>query len=342
MSIPNPSQGIAISQQAAQGFISLPWAKLPITIFTGFSSDLVAAAKRDPFVYRQSPFDIDALSAQKFIYSHQDNCRGSFSSSSTTADSHFTDHTSVALGVSVGNEYLNAGVTGTYDKAVLEDRAISKSSIKCTFMCGSVRPFLTPPLSGSAIAVLREGGLEAFQAVYGDYYVNAFSIGGDSAVLISTSSLDTSITENAKVVGKVQILCWEDEETLLDIAAFEESKHIRFAVTAFDTLTDLFINIPGTDDASRGLTVSETKALAGRYGALTRELPERIMKPMKALEASLKSGTGEMTFGWDSVRTVVESGLVMQVVLVPFARMREVMEVVKSAATDNKSPGVES
>ena len=124
MNIPDPSQGISLAQQSAQGFLALPWTPLPIAISTGFSSTLAAVATRDPFIYDATPFDIDQLSKQRFLYVKADS-KGKYSSTATTGSTSSQQHTSIAFGVSVGNDYLNAGVTGSYDQSVLENTSVS-------------------------------------------------------------------------------------------------------------------------------------------------------------------------------------------------------------------------
>ena len=51
----------------------------------------------------------------------------------------------------------------------------------------------------------------------------------------------------------------------------------------------------------------------------------------KILSGVLKSDHYQMEFGWEKLRAVIDSGLVVQVVLLPFAKMREVKEILSAA-----------
>ena len=123
--VPDPNEGVSIDQQAAQGFLTLPWLSLPITISKGFSTTFAKDKTRDPFIYDVSPFDTPSLENQLFTYHRHNNCRGNVASTTTTNASRASEHMSIDLGVTIGNEYLNAGVSGSYDKSVLDNRAVS-------------------------------------------------------------------------------------------------------------------------------------------------------------------------------------------------------------------------
>lgn len=124
MSISNSSQGITLSQQQSQGFLTLPWTPLPLSISTGFSTAFAANPTLNPFIYDATPFDRDQLSRQRFLYVRRET-QGNFSSVATSSTTAGKQHTSIAFGVSIGNEYLNAGVTGSYDQSVLENQAVN-------------------------------------------------------------------------------------------------------------------------------------------------------------------------------------------------------------------------
>ncbi len=119
---------MSIHRQVARGFIVLPTSSRSehIPLLTGFSS---AAAQdpsvRNPFIVDTSPFVPASVSAQKLLYRRNDVCRGSFQNNESTRKTRASEHTSVHLGVTVGFSFLGGGVSGSYDKAVLDNSEVS-------------------------------------------------------------------------------------------------------------------------------------------------------------------------------------------------------------------------
>lgn len=114
----------SIERAVACGLISLPWIPAPISLGRGFYSGLAGEAKANPFCWSDSAFGNDALRSTAIVYHPHDDCRGTYVSASTTRSTYSTDHMSLSLGVGIGNEYLGASVTGSYDKSVLDDKAV--------------------------------------------------------------------------------------------------------------------------------------------------------------------------------------------------------------------------
>jgi hypothetical protein len=108
----------------AQGYLLLPAIPNHIHPGTSFSTVLAATPRSNPFVTRTSPFEREQLETSTFVYRRADNCRGTYLSSTTSTSSSSSDHMSLTLGVSVGNAVLGASVSGSYDKAVLEDKSV--------------------------------------------------------------------------------------------------------------------------------------------------------------------------------------------------------------------------
>ena len=116
---------ITLSQQAyANGYIRLPWANRPFAMGAGFSVTLAEQTRNCPFL-QQSAFDPEGLSQAKYVYRKYMGCAGSFRSRTSTASSSSSEHLSVGFGATIGNDYLNASVTGSYDKALMSNKDVS-------------------------------------------------------------------------------------------------------------------------------------------------------------------------------------------------------------------------
>lgn len=321
----------------------LPYVDLPFTMTTGFSTTLAKIPNRDPFLYQESPFDDKALRNAKFIYARHDSCKGNFANTTTSDFGRRSEHLSIALGVSIGNDYLNAGVTGSYDSAVLENKNVGprtlhqnmsslvyrqagKSSRRCTYDCGTVRPFGDIALSTASKQLLETGGLDAFTQKYGDYYVGGLTLGGDSGVLLTYEVLDSSNVSYLKIEAEATFLCWTSTTTLAEESINEQHASMRFGITAFDTLDQRFVNLPNT------LTLEQTRRLASEYGRLTEDLPARVLTKLEGLKWLINpmgKATTPNFLGYEEVGLIVESGLVVRILLLPFKKLREVRPYLK-------------
>ena len=82
------------------------------------------------------------------------------------------------------------------------------------------------------------------------------------------------------------------------------------------------------------MELEQARVLGGEWAAVVPELPARVERKIEALEGVLwkgkgggrkgEEGEGEgRTLGSEEVAVVVESGLVIGMLLLPFAKMRE-------------------
>lgn len=74
----------------------------------------------DPWAH-QSPFDHKSLQGTTLQCNNYDGGSAAYQSSETTGSSTSSEHLSVSFGIAVGNAWLNASVTGGYDKDALEN-----------------------------------------------------------------------------------------------------------------------------------------------------------------------------------------------------------------------------
>jgi len=132
----NPSV-MTIDRQAARGVIVLPISSHIITPLTGFSSVAAQLPGGSPFI-ESSPFVESSVLSQKLRYRCSVECRGSFLSNQSVKKSRASEHLTVHLGVTVGNDILGGGVSGSYDKAVLDASDVSSlgEEAQLSLTCG--------------------------------------------------------------------------------------------------------------------------------------------------------------------------------------------------------------
>ncbi|CAI6331687.1 unnamed protein product [Periconia digitata] len=316
----NPTS-VSVQRAAAQGYLLLPPIATPIRPATCFSTALAATPAMNPFVSQHTPFDLDRLESSNFIYRTQDNCRGTYLSSSTNSSSSSYDHLSLSLGVSVGNAVLGASVTGSYDKSVLEDRSKSKTSRKTSFQAGAVQFQRPPPLSEEARQLLlpENGGFDAFTKRFGDFYVSGFTIGGDASVVISQATSKSQNVEKLKVELEVRVLCFSDTETIAEVDTSTSSFDVELNLYAFDSLDRSFVEFSAANGTA--LRFVDARKLAVEYGWRVDRMPARIEESVKSLGTILDA---RKPLSWGQVGGVLQSNVVSNLILLPFSTHREV------------------
>ena len=129
---------IPLSRQAyASGYIRLPWPNRPFALGQGFSTTLADQTRNSPF-FQLVAFDTEALAQAKFSYQRFMGCAGAFRSRESTSSSSSSEHLSVGFGATIGNDYLNASVTGGYDKVLLENKDVSRRGPGATHSVDSI------------------------------------------------------------------------------------------------------------------------------------------------------------------------------------------------------------
>ncbi|MCJ1382860.1 hypothetical protein MMC17_005973 [Xylographa soralifera] len=302
---------IPLSRQAyASGYIRLPWANRPFTLGEGFSTTLADKTRNSPFL-QLSAFDTDALAQAKLSYQRFAGCAGAFKSRESTSSSRSSEHLSVGFGATIGNDYLNVSVTGGYDKALLNNKDSCKTSIQASYRAGAIRFSGEIPLSKAATSILQGAdGFQHFSDIYGDYYVGGLHIGADTGVLVSQDREQSESSEQLSVTLKVQILCFSDSKTWnkADVSAYLNT---RFSVNCFDTLE----NIHYANDLSN---IVEAHDYGQDFAARAHGLSERCEKLLTGWTHELMQVSRETCEG------IGQSNLVAEVLLLPFAKLREV------------------
>lgn len=206
-----------------------------------------------------------------------------------------------------------------------------------------------------AIRLLDDHGYGAFVQRYGDFYITAFTIGGDAGIMISESYSSDSSSEQEKITGEGHFLGISDEEVLAEKYDSDARSASEFTLTAFDSLTNTFIDLPKQSDRAmddfvseqdlatplmpiarftnsgyRGLSTSDARNVALDFDVRVQQLPQRVRKQLAQLSQIDPQTT---RIEWDDLRMLQQSGLVFRMILVPFASHRGVRPYAAKAST---------
>jgi hypothetical protein len=192
-----------------------------------------------------------------------------------------------------------------------------KTSLKTTYPRGTIYLSRPVPLSRFALAELKiMGGFPRFRAIYGDYYVAGLNLGADTSVLLSQSSNSKTTTEVLSVNAKVHTL-WFDKTKKWDKVMETIDAHASYTVTGFDTLSNRHVKLSSALSAS----VRDVRNMCLELSELGKGLQERVEKKLR--ELNINEST---PLSWVDCDRVCRSGLVVGIILMPFATVQEYVE----------------
>jgi hypothetical protein len=210
---------------------------------------------------------------------------------------------------------------------LLKSHKISQTSY---FSAGSVQLVAEPPLTLHAKLLLQsslEGGEAAFRAEYGDYYVAALRLGGDSGAFVSVDQSETTTIEKTTLTVTVKVLFFKASKTVSH-TDIEKVQHLAFRFAGYDTLdgVNAVVNAPevGRDALMR------TQEKCASYLTKGTELAQRAIEKLEKL--GLKA---EQPLSIGECENICQSGLVVQLLLVPYTNLRGYRIAVAAASQKN-------
>lgn len=199
-----------------------------------------------------------------------------------------------------------------------EQHQSGKTSINSSIRVGFVDLATPPHLTTQAIKVIKyNGGINAFEERYGDYYVAGYRLGGDTAMLMSSSSTETKEKEVYGVTVTEDVLFFEHSDSWSkEFNAFSSESSLK--LLGYDTLS-----ATNWSEDSRGAQREAVRLLRkSRDIALSTQcLGERLSAILD--EMGLGDG-GELTM--EQCDALTKKGLVVELVLLPLRTVRHVME----------------
>lgn len=160
------------------------------------------------------------------------------------------------------------------------------------------------------------GGIPAFERRYGDYYVAGYRLGGDTAMLMSSSSYKTKVTETIGVTVTVEVLFWEiSDHWETDFKFFASGRSLK--LLGYDTLGARNWN----ESASGNAEVAELFVRSKDIALSTQSLGERLSGILD--DMGLHHGD-ELTM--EQCDKLTKAGVVVELVLMPVRGLRHVLE----------------
>ncbi|KAH6697369.1 hypothetical protein F5X68DRAFT_238771 [Plectosphaerella plurivora] len=319
---------------------SVPVSGDPRGILCGFDSSLMTSPKEPWLDSSTSPFDLGSRATYDITEKNRlkiilPDTRG-FSASyrdgfSTTAGS-TDEHLSAEVGVTVGYPFLNASATGNYDRAVMSSENSIRSSRNASCATGRVVLDVVPPFSPDTILLLRgsRDGPSRFRAKYGDYYICGYELGGNAGACMSGSTTSTSTTDTLTLTVTVRAL-FSEASTSTSESWTSCSAGSKLSLSGFSSISgsleaEELVMGGGPGDEQRAQAIREASA---RGLAAVADLPSVVQEKMDQL--GLKDG---QVMALDAAEGVCRSGLVIKVLLAPFARLNQYVGLVNQPPLD--------
>ncbi|KAJ5294391.1 hypothetical protein PENANT_c006G04072 [Penicillium antarcticum] len=308
---------------------SLPYAaaaQLPVTMPWGgdilrLGTPLIIGSRPEEtkFLEDRSAFAPESLRKSSLVF--QSSCQGTVTRSSTSSAAESHEHTSFSLQAQVGGSVIGVSGRANYEARVATNRHAQNASFRAEYQAGRIGFDEPPHLSADALALLHNrADPNAFRAKYGDYYVGAYLLGGANSQLLSCTAMGASSSKDmsAQVTGK--FLGFKKTKN------FEEHEQAEVAMgqyelVAYDSLNAWECNQKGGNEQANLELVAQAN-----YDRCST-LVNRVAAKVEALQ--LQHGS---RVPWDSCEAICRDHLVVQVLLLPYAKVKEYASAVLSVA----------
>ncbi|KAJ6563948.1 hypothetical protein B0H19DRAFT_1258476 [Mycena capillaripes] len=298
--------------------IHIVWTRTPVQLATGFDSTLATRPdmnplQNTPFVFKQSekgaaPYQFSAYEANT-----------SFRSTASSQGGSSYEHLELKGIVSVGGSFLGASGQAAFCRDVFNNHDANKVSVHSTQRVGIIKLAEQPEFTAHARTLLYDPRTRhSFRTAYGDYFVAGLCLGADNATLLSSSSGKDVRSEMKDI--KVQAKLLGFTKTIYDKRTDEHSDERSFDIkySGLDTLRDYQETTQAADE--RGYEVVKVRAVqsvADGQGLMARV--HGVMDELHLVEGA--------TLTSDQLTEVCRSGLVVELLLMPYGGLKEYAEI---------------
>lgn len=180
-----------------------------------------------------------------------------------------------------------------------------------------------PRLSAEAISILQSNPdpHQAFRDEYGEYYVGAYILGGANASMVSGSAASSSNSKDISGQYTVKAVLYSKTKAIEEHERGSSSVG-NISLAAFDSLDAWQANSNG----SNGTSYTEIKRSAESNKERGWALAERVTR--KARDMRIESGS---EVSWDTCDAICKAGLVADLLLLPYAGLRDYAAAILSA-----------
>ncbi|KAK0543045.1 hypothetical protein OC846_006545 [Tilletia horrida] len=310
-----------------------PWSKEPA--FIGLEEE---RARSEPNSKRR-----------RVIYLSADGgTSGSYKSTTTQCTTDKQNHESYGFTATVDLGFAKASGSLTFDKHLATNNDDIKTSFRASYRCGTILLRDPPQLTLESQRILKyDGGIEAFERKYGDYYVFGYNLGADNSMMVSTNSKSMSLNERKTLTVKVETFFFDINFTEhFDSAEASASASLR--CTGYDSLEGSVMDREQSWSASSTPEFARMQAEMQRMRLLGANLPSRVERrtadlglllgPDSIVKSRLSTdvlnksnntpyaplGTLEREVDQDTCDRLIKSGLVVELVLMPVRTLRQV------------------
>ncbi|EWZ95759.1 hypothetical protein FOWG_03318 [Fusarium oxysporum f. sp. lycopersici MN25] len=296
---------IAINQTP----FSVPWGKNTVRLGKGFNS---RQREQDEFFMKSSAFkDADNTPLQ------YRKCQiTAIRDESGSSIAYASENASFAISGSVGKGFLSASVTGSLEKSVHNNRNASNISVRADHICGQIEMLRVPQLDTDAVRLLNTSSdpIIEFQKIYGDFYVAGYRVGAVNDTMISGKLANKTFFDAKRAVAEGKVAWAKVHKSINELSASASNEGL-IRVDAFDSLMDFHstFSVQTDDDIVRmGDVAAKNKQRAMTIAARATE----------TLWKDFSLGY-EDTVYQDVVDHLCDRGLVTELLLAPFATLRE-------------------
>ncbi|MCJ1287568.1 hypothetical protein MMC26_006920 [Xylographa opegraphella] len=204
----------------------------------------------------------------------------------------------------------------------------AKCSYRNTYRNGKVTFLQEPRLSADAVSLLHspkngQDALKAFANVYGEYYVAAYVLGGSNATMMGGMAASESSSTDLSGSYTVRFAFIEKSKSI------ENHERTRSAIgeaslAAYDTLTNWESNAATAELASYSDIMHSAAENRDRGWSLGR----RVVAETGTLGLD---GAGRRSVSWEECEMVCRAGMVVELLLLPYAGLRHYIEAFYSA-----------
>ncbi|PNS21086.1 hypothetical protein CAC42_3424 [Sphaceloma murrayae] len=260
--------------------IHIPYqSTLPLSLGSALALDL-SGTTTVPLIIYETPADLELLSRTSALFLRSDGQSGTYLSTAVSNQSSVLNDLSLSLGVTLGNSYVGAGVSGSYEKASSGAKQMDTTTRRISVQAGTLHLPSSLALTESAQNILRSeaGGYQAFCKAFGNFYISGAIIGGEAAVTVMTRSESNASADKMKITAEAHLLCFSDEETIAEKDIDSSFHNLQFGVIAFDSLTQHLVDMPLA--AEQSIPLAKARQLGQLFGGFVETMQGRVEAAM--------------------------------------------------------------
>ncbi|KAK4197961.1 hypothetical protein QBC40DRAFT_256497 [Triangularia verruculosa] len=306
--------------------VHLPWGRDFIKLGSSLSISRQKEIPQGHLDGSKSAFSQPSLEQSRLVLAG--GARGQVIATDTSGTSSFRSHTDFSISGQIGGSFIGASGRAKYEASASRNNSNLQSSFRTTYCAGSIRFAADPLLSPHALSLLTSSkdprkAEEAFRAVYGEYYVAAYILGGANATLLAGNAADEAFASHLRGSFTVKIAFIKINES------FEEREQ-RGSAAAGASLTG-YDSLEGADIAVKAIDVSNySEVIQGGVDNRNRGnmLPERVEQKTREMGLKFTGGRDAVrnrdpTLSWGKCGELCQGGLVTELLLLPWSGLRE-------------------